>query len=113
MSRPAPRRSGLAGRSPVAPPTTAPPVQDTVTPPAPEAELKKAKVSFYQSTDRTARARGAHLNTMAREGSRSLSEFIDKAVMAEVERLEVQYNGGQPFLPVGTGEIPRGRPMGE
>ena len=34
-------------------------------------------------------------------------------VMAEVERLERKYNGGQPFPAVGARELPQGRPMGE
>ena len=61
----------------------------------------------------TDRIRGAILHTMATEGSRSLSQFINQAVMAEVERLERKYNGGQPFPAVGARELPQGRPMGE
>ena len=36
-----------------------------------------------------------------------------RGVMAEVERLERKYNGGQPFPAVGARELPQGRPMGE
>lgn len=71
------------------------------------------KVSFYQDREDTDRVRGAILHTMASEGSRSLSQFIHKAVMAEVERLESKYNDGQPFPAVGARELPQGRPMGE
>lgn len=71
------------------------------------------KVSFYQAREDTDRVRGAILHTMASEGPRSLSQFINGAVMAEVERLERKYNGGQPFPPVGARELPQGRPMGE
>ena len=71
------------------------------------------KVSFYQDREDTDRVRGAILHTMTTEGSRSLSQFINKAVMAEVERLERKYNGGKPFPPVGARELPQGRPMGE
>lgn len=126
-SRPAPRRSSLAGSNPVTPP----PAQDAIeAPPTAEqsekrparpAEPKPAKrktkyppkVSFYQNREDTDRVRGAILNTMASEGARSLSQFIHQAVMAEVERLEVKYNGGRPFPPVGARELPQGRPMGE
>ena len=73
----------------------------------------RAKVSFYQERADTDRIRGAILHTMATEGSRSLSQFINQAVMAEVERLERKYNGGQPFPAVGARELPQGRPMGE
>ena len=45
---------------------------------------------------------------MTTEGSRNLSQFIHKAVMAEVERLEAKYNNGQPFPPVGARELPQG-----
>lgn len=69
------------------------------------------KVSFYQDPDDTDRVRGAILHTMAAEGPRSLSQFINKAVMTEVERLERKYNNGQPFPAVGA-ELPQGRPMG-
>jgi hypothetical protein len=50
---------------------------------------------------------------MTTEGSRTLSQFIHKTVMAEVERLERKYNDGQPFPAVGARELPQGRPMGE
>ena len=71
------------------------------------------KVSFYQDPEDTDRVRGAILHTMAAEGPRSLSQFINKAVMTEVERLERKYNDGAPFPAVGAGELPQGRPMGE
>lgn len=123
-SRPTPRKSGLAGKSPVTPPAQQPlgksvPAEREdagVTPPKTETPAKepaKKKVSFYQDETRTAHARGAHLYTMAHERRKSLSEFIDNAVMAEVERLEAKYNDGKPFPPVQSGEIPQGRPMGE
>lgn len=82
---------------------------------AEEAEKPKYrhKVSFYQEREDTDRVRGAILHTMTTEGSRTLSQFIHKAVMAEVERLERKYHNGQPFPAVGARELPQGRPMGE
>lgn len=71
------------------------------------------KVTFYQPNDDTARMRGAFRHTDREEGDRSLSDFIHKAVMAEVERREKKYNGGKPFPDLEAGSIPRGRPMGE
>lgn len=134
-NRPAPRKSSLAGSSPVAPPTqpavepapsvveAAPAQPPTVTsapqPAAAAAAPAKAKpkyppkVSFYQDPEDTARVRGAILHTMTTEGARNLSQFIHQAVMAEVERLETKYNGGQPFPPVEARGLPQGRPMGE
>ncbi|MFC0456213.1 hypothetical protein ACFFGR_06555 [Arthrobacter liuii] len=131
MSRPAPRKSSLAGSSPVTPPATAPaepasspavgthataaPAVGTHATAAPAAEPPAAgkkkyahKVSFYQDSEDTARVRGAILYTMTTEGNRNLSQFVNRAVMAEVERLEAKYNGGQPFPPVGAREMPQG-----
>lgn len=97
--------------APAAPPAAAPRRE-----PAQRAEPKpkyRPKVSFYQDPADTDRVRGAILHTMAAEGPRSLSQFIDRAVMAEVVRLEKKHNGGKPFPPVGARELPQGRPMGE
>src|SRR5690606_34071687 len=47
------------------------------------------------------RVRGAILPTNGSEGPRTLSQFIHRAVMAEVERLERTYNNGRPFPPIG------------
>lgn len=123
MSRPTPRRSSLAGTSPVAPPEPAAPTAEA-TPAAPVAEQASAgtrarrasggnKVSFYQSTEDAARMRAAILNTQAQTGVRGLSDFIARACLAEVERLEREYNASKPWEPIGPGQIPTGRPMGE
>ncbi|MBO3662710.1 ParB family protein [Microbacterium stercoris] len=140
MSRPAPRRSSLAGSSPVTPPqakqASTQPVDDEPVDAAPVVEpvaaptsrprssststtkagTKKAyppKVSFYQDREDTDRVRGAILHTMATEGYRGLSQFIHLAVMEKVEQLEKKYNGGKPFPAVSARELPQGRPMGE
>src|SRR5699024_11571778 len=55
------------------------------------------KGSFYQQPEDTARLRGAVLHTMIAEGHRSLSQFVIRAVMKEVQRLEEKYNDGKPF----------------
>lgn len=125
MTRPTPRRSSLAGASPFLPPG-APPETDPLTaghrPPAAEApvaepstpqvqEQRRAKVSFYQDPQDTARARGALLHTMAAEGPRTFSALIATALMTEVERLETTYNDGHPFPPLGPRELPQGRPL--
>lgn len=136
-NRPTPRKSSLAGSSPVTPPQAAAPAPEPadVRPPQPQAAgpakqpratapaTDKAptktkpkyppKVSFYQDPEDTARVRGAILHTMTTEGARNLSQFINQVVMAEVERLEAKYNGGEPFPAVGAREMPQGRPMGE
>lgn len=104
---PAPQPTPEATAAPAPTPRQTKPARKT------EATKYPPKVSFYQDPEDTARVRGAILHTMATEGSRSMSQFIHQAVMAEVERLETKYNGGRPFPPVGTRELPQGRPMGE
>ena len=116
MNRPTPRRSSLAGSSPVTPPsavTPAPPVSEPTPVRARPATPRGNKVSFYQSPDDAARMRAALLNTQALTGTRGLSDFIARACMVEVERLEQQYNAGKQWDPIGPGRIPTGRPMGE
>lgn len=125
MSRPAPRQSGLAGRSPAQPPAPAPApavdaartAADTATPrtpraPRPTSTGGKEKVGFYQRTDDTARARAAFTWTRAQEGHRSFSDFVATALMREVDRLERKYNAGDAWTPMDAGEIPTGKPLG-
>ena len=116
--------SPFAKLSPVAPPAPAPEQTPAPAPspardePAPTATASsgnqyRPKVTFYQTPEDSARMRGAHRHTDREEGDRSLSDFIHKAVMAEVERREKKYNSGNPFPSLDAGSIPRGRPMGE
>jgi hypothetical protein len=123
--RPEPRKSALAGSSPALPSIEQPLGRQAATPaepapifvarpaagrsPSPSAPTRK--VSFYQDGDEAARMRAALLNTQHLEGSRTLSDFISRAVMAEVERLEQRYNRGKPWTPVGAGQLPQGRPL--
>ncbi|MGP5342116.1 ParB family protein [Glutamicibacter arilaitensis] len=127
--RPAARKSNLAGSSPVKPveaaaaaPAAAEPQQSepkkvtkaapAAPKPAAEEPAKKRKyphkVSFYQDMTDTDRVRGAILHTMISEGNRNLSQFIHKAVMKEVERLEAEYNGGKPWPSVKANDMPQG-----
>ncbi|MGO1568937.1 MAG: ParB family protein [Brachybacterium sp.] len=115
-----PRKSSpFAGGSPVNPPAPASDQslarEERTSAPAAASSGKKypPKVTFYQPQDDTARMRGAFRHTDREEGDRSLSDFIHKAVMAEVERREQKYNSGKPFPDLEAGNIPRGRPMGE
>ena len=117
------KTSPFAGGSPVNPPTPAPEQSPAPAPAraertsapaaAPTGKKYPPKVTFYQPQDDTARMRGAFRHTDREEGDRSLSDFIHKAVMAEVERREKKYNSGKPFPDLEAGSIPRGRPMGE
>lgn len=110
------RKNPFANRTAATPTSTTEPTEAPRTPTpaaAPSGKRYPPKVTFYQSQDDTARMRGAFRHTDREEGDRSLSDFIHKAVMAEVERREKKYNGGQPFPDLEAGSIPRGRPMGE
>lgn len=109
MVRKAPKKSSLAAAGDVAQPVVA---QAPAAPPVPTPKRYPHKVSFYQDPLDTDRMRGAVLHTMAREGFRSQSDFIQRAVMREVERLEQLHNGGKPFPSVEAGEMPKGRPLG-
>lgn len=122
-ARPTPRKSALAGQSPITP---APEPKETVVPSDTQQDAgqpargtlsdqtasKKRKVSFYQHPEDSARMRAALLHTQGVEGIRTLSEFINETMMAEVARLENAYNGGESFGSVAAGEYPQGRPAG-
>lgn len=125
MTRPTRRTSNLAGLNPVtsqpAPEKEPEPTVDEQKP-SPEAAAappvtpragRSKKVAFDMHPDDSDRMRGAVRATMMQEPHRSLTDFINRAVMAEVERMERKYNGGKPFPPVGTGVLPPGRRMGE
>lgn len=118
----APRRSALSGASAIRP--VPPQEQPPANAPEPQQQgptqrqqkaapaAKQQKVGFYQHPDDAARMRGAFRQTNGKEGDRSLSDFIQKAIMAEVERREQLYNNGKPFEAVLPGEGPIGRPEG-
>ena len=53
----------------------------------------KHKLSVYQDPEDTARLRGAYRQTFSVSSDRSFSDFINRILLAEVERLEAQYNG--------------------
>lgn len=61
-----------------------------------------------------ARVHGAVLHTIVSEGSRaSVAVHPHRRHAHKVERLEAEYNDGQPFPPVGARAGPSGRPMEE
>jgi hypothetical protein len=58
--------------------------------------LSKEAWGVYFGRGNTPRIRATYANTAAAEGDRSLSDFVEKAVMAEVARREGKHNGGLP-----------------
>ena len=121
MTQPARRKSSLTGTSPVAPaqPAETPPPKVPAQQPAEEparprrASQSKHKLSIYQDPEDTARLRAAYRLVLAQGKDRSFSDFINRVLITEVERLEAEHNGGRPFRGVGAGELPTGRPVGE
>ncbi len=131
MSRPERRRSSLHGVSPLdppAPPSTAavdrpatPPssnleqpvdVQEHSHPPAsappkqPEAkELKKIRVGPYVFPSEAERIRSAYQFGYLQQSQGSFTDFLREALIAAVERLEADYNSGQPWPPTGRGAL--------
>lgn len=132
MSRPAPRKSSLSGQSIFTPPAAEAPYEAAAAAPAPSAPAgapqgrtaaqgaaqtasgkKPPKISIYQHPEDSGRTRAAVLALQRYEGSMTLTKFANEAILEKVARVEEQYNGGKPFDPIGTGELPVGRRMGE
>lgn len=80
-------------------------------PPTRKAPKKRTTVTFYLTDAMRNRARAAYRQTSYDERDTSWSEMINKALLAEVQRRERAYNGGQAF--VGNDEpLTPGRPIG-
>lgn len=72
----------------------------------------KTQVTAYLRTTVVEDARNAVVATMSNpEAHRNLSQLIEAAVTAEIERLRTQFNNGQPF-PTRRVELQPGRPGG-
>lgn len=119
--KPTRKRSAFGSVDPVAPiaetPPPALPAPEEPKPteqqrPAPQRAAAKTKVGFFLPADEADRARAALVNTFApnQEGPRTFSDLIRRGLLAEVERLERQYNDGKPWPPVQAGQVPTGRP---
>lgn len=112
-NRPSPRKSALAGASPLQPqkPTSAPQESAPQGSDGNEAEpvTTRTKVSFYAPAHLVDRLRAATLQTMTTEGHSSISELITNALETEISRLEKKHNSGKPFTK--TGNLPKGRPI--
>jgi hypothetical protein len=118
MTRPTPRISDLAGRSPITESPVAPdmmPVEpiDHPTPPKssrkpspPQTQSPLVKYSVAYPQDLLDRARSALVFTQTTEGVRSMKDLAIIALANEVKRLERKYNEGNPFPSVG--KLPRG-----
>ncbi len=73
------------------------------------AEGSRQKVNFYIDSVIRARAVAAFMATSYQEEDDSWSDFAEKAILAEAERREREYNGGKPFK--ARGAVKTGRPL--
>jgi hypothetical protein len=74
-----------------------------------EKPRKVASFTPYFTEDQAGQVRAAFLAAGEAEGDASVSDFIIRATMREVKRLQRKYNGGKPWPPVKAGELRRGQ----
>lgn len=69
-----------------------------------------ARMTTYLSAATRDRARATYRATSHLEGDKSWSEFVERAILAEVERRELSYNAGELYEGDGS-PLPAGRPL--
>lgn len=72
---------------------------------------RRTTVTFYLSETLRNRARAAYRSTSFEEKDSSWSEVLNKALIAEVERREAEYNCGEMFA-ASEAPLTPGRPIG-
>lgn len=72
---------------------------------------RRTTVTFYLSETLRNRARAAYRSTSFEEKDSSWSEMLNKALIAEVERREAEYNRGEMFT-ASEAPLTPGRPIG-
>ncbi|WP_434315749.1 ParB family protein [Leifsonia sp. P73] len=95
----------LADERPTETPDRPTAVADTLT------TARKTTVTFYLSETLRNRARAAYRSTSFEERDSSWSEMLNKALIAEVERREAEYNRGEMFT-ASEAPLTPGRPIG-
>ena len=73
--------------------------------------VRRTTVTFYLSETLRNRARAAYRSTSFEEKDSSWSEMLNKALIAEVERREAEYNRGEMFA-ASEAPLTPGRPIG-
>ena len=68
-----------------------------------------AAVTPYYTEDEAGQVRAAFLAAGQDEGDASVSDFIVRATMREVKRLQRKHNGSKAWPPVMAGELRRGQ----
>ena len=72
-------------------------------------EKKIPAFTPYFTEDQAGQVRAAFKAAGLVEGDASVSDFIVRATMREVKRLQRKYNGGKVWPPVKAGELRRGQ----
>lgn len=103
MTRPQPRKSALAGLSPITPPSSEENERKT------DHHERAEKVTVLIPADLAGRARSAYWSTAVFTQTTSFSAWISGAIADKLAEAERQYNGGEPFEPINSGVIPTGR----
>ena len=69
------------------------------------------RMATYLSHRTRDRARATYRATSHLEGDKSWSEFVERAILAEVERREITHNAGERYQ-ADSSPLPAGRPLG-
>ncbi|WP_416172986.1 ParB family protein [Cryobacterium sp. 10C2] len=69
-----------------------------------------ARMTTYLSAQTRDRARATYRATSHLEGDKSWSDFVERAIQAEVERRELLHNAGEPYEG-DSSPLPVGRPL--
>jgi hypothetical protein len=115
------RRNRITTDAPAPAPVVAVPVTEASAPPAPApaipepgppatASAERERVTTYLDGQLRARAREAYRATSHLEGDKSWSDFVERAILAEVERREVAHNNGDVYAG-DTTRLSPGRPL--
>ncbi|WP_369828612.1 hypothetical protein [Cryobacterium sp. M91] len=67
-------------------------------------------MTTYLSAQTRYRARATYRATSHLEGDKSWSDFVERAIKAEVERRELLHNAGEPYEG-DSSPLPVGRPL--
>jgi hypothetical protein len=80
--------------------------------PAPKAQSERTgRLSTYLTMDTLERARATYRATSHLEHDRTFSDFVERAISAEIIRREAEYNAGERY-DADTSRLRPGRPLG-
>ena len=103
-NRPQPRRSTLAGQTPITP-------TPSTNRPEPKPNFSRARVSLYLPADLAAKARTAYMMDAANGVANSFSDWITRLIQTRIKQIEDHDRGGHEISGTPPGKIPTGRPV--